>query len=124
MADRFYQLLGERIRRFRTLADLTLEQLAERADLDSQYVGFIERGQGKPSLDALQRLAAALSVKVSDLLQFEQEDRQEEKIYLARQTAQLLESRSPEEIHAIRKLIKQVIDLLPTRRRRRPLARR
>ena len=57
MAEQFYRLLGQRIRAVRKQASLTIEQLAEQASLDTQYVGFIERGQGKPSLDALQRIA-------------------------------------------------------------------
>ena len=113
MAEQFYRQLGQRIRTFRKRADLTLERLAERADLDTQYTGFIERGRGKPSLDALQRIAAALGVEVGELFQFQKGGGREEKDYLTRQIRQLLSSRRPNEIRAIRSLVRQIVELLP-----------
>ena len=43
------------------------ERLAEHADLDRSYIAGIEVGGRNPSLKALERLAGALSVRLSEL---------------------------------------------------------
>ena len=45
------------------------ERLAEHADLDRSYIAGIEVGARNPSLKALERLAAALSVHLADLFE-------------------------------------------------------
>lgn len=59
--------LGEAVRRLRTEARLSQEQLAERASTDLTQVGGIERGVRNPSYTTLVRLAAALEVTVGEL---------------------------------------------------------
>lgn len=59
--------LGEAVRRFRTEAGLSQEQLAERAATDLTQVGGVERGVRNPSYTTLVRLAAALEVSVGQL---------------------------------------------------------
>jgi transcriptional regulator with XRE-family HTH domain len=44
------------------------EKLAEKADLHHNYIGDIERGEENVSVDALTRIAAALKVRLSDLV--------------------------------------------------------
>ena len=43
------------------------ERLAERADMDRSYIAGIEVGARNPSLKALERLAAALSIQLCEL---------------------------------------------------------
>ncbi len=59
--------LGRRIRALRVAKEWTQETLAEHADLDRSYIAGIEVGARNPSLKALERLAAALSVNLSEL---------------------------------------------------------
>jgi transcriptional regulator with XRE-family HTH domain len=59
--------LGEAVRRLRTEARLSQEQLAERASTDLTQVGGIERGVRNPSYTTLLRLAAALETSVGEL---------------------------------------------------------
>jgi transcriptional regulator with XRE-family HTH domain len=59
--------LGEAIRRVRVEADLSQEQLAERAGTDLTQVGGIERGVRNPSYTTLLRLATALETSVGEL---------------------------------------------------------
>lgn len=63
------QIVGKNIRTCRTNAGLTLEQLAEKADLSWPYLSEIERGRENISLDKLARLAQALEVRLSKLLE-------------------------------------------------------
>ena len=63
-----YELLGKRIRDERLLLRLTIEQLAERADKSPNYIGQIERNDGKPSLETIVDIANALGTTVDALL--------------------------------------------------------
>jgi transcriptional regulator with XRE-family HTH domain len=62
-------IVGKNIRACRTHAGLTLEQLAEKADLSWPYLSEIERGRENISLDKLVRLAQALKVKLARLVE-------------------------------------------------------
>ena len=68
-ARKHRRVLGENIRLHRRKAELTQEKLAELADLHTNFVGDIERGEENVSVDALVRLASALRVKVADLVE-------------------------------------------------------
>ncbi|MBF6589621.1 MAG: helix-turn-helix transcriptional regulator [Ktedonobacterales bacterium] len=68
MAD-LQQTVGEVIRHERRERRLTLKGLAERAIISVVYLGEIERGKKYPSPVVLERLAAALDMDVSDLLE-------------------------------------------------------
>lgn len=63
------QLLGRNVRRYRKLKGMTQEQLALEAGMDRSYVSDLERGERNPSVRALGRLAAALSVEPMSLLE-------------------------------------------------------
>ncbi len=63
-----YELLGKRIRDERLLLRLTIEQLAERVDKSTNYIGQIERNNGKPSLETIVDIANALGTTVDELL--------------------------------------------------------
>jgi transcriptional regulator with XRE-family HTH domain len=60
--------IAENLREERTRAHLTLEQLAQRADLSSAHLSRIESGDRQPSLAALLSLSRALGITVSALL--------------------------------------------------------
>lgn len=62
-----YKILGERIRTERVKADLTQEQLAEKAGVARNYIGNIERAEHKVTLETLERIAKALNLRVSNL---------------------------------------------------------
>ncbi|HEV2211026.1 MAG TPA: helix-turn-helix transcriptional regulator, partial [Verrucomicrobiae bacterium] len=62
------RLLGGGIRKYRKLAALTQEQLAEKVDLNPVYMGQIERGYKVPTVDVLLRLSKAMKVHLRDLV--------------------------------------------------------
>lgn len=55
------------MRRFRKERKWTQEDLADRAQLTTTYVGQVERGDKVPSLTVLLKLARALGVSPADL---------------------------------------------------------
>lgn len=59
---------GKNVRRARQQKKLTQEQLAFEAEIDLTYVGGIERGKRNPSLLVMARIADALSISLSKLL--------------------------------------------------------
>lgn len=60
---------GDNIRRLRTGKGISQESLAELSDLHRTYVGAIERGERNVSLRNIVRLATALGVSPSKLLE-------------------------------------------------------
>jgi transcriptional regulator with XRE-family HTH domain len=59
--------IGRNIRHIRR-GRLSIEELARRADTSAGGVSLLENGRGNPSVETLRRLAAALEVELSDLL--------------------------------------------------------
>jgi len=62
------QLFGKRIREERQKRNLTLEQLSEKCDISSNFLGQLERGKNVPSLKSLIRIANVLEVSIDGLL--------------------------------------------------------
>ena len=60
--------LGRRIREERQKLNLTQEQLAEKINVSTTYIGFIERGERSITLGKLTLLASVLGVSVDYLL--------------------------------------------------------
>ena len=63
------EILGTTVRELRALLELSQEGLAERCDLHRTYIGGIERGERNVSLENIVRLATALDVTPSKLLE-------------------------------------------------------
>jgi transcriptional regulator with XRE-family HTH domain len=66
-ARNLYRIVGNAVRAQRKRARLSQEQLAEKADLTRNYIGEIERGEKKVTLDTLARVAKALKIRVAEL---------------------------------------------------------
>jgi transcriptional regulator with XRE-family HTH domain len=63
----------------RQRASLTQEELAERADVSTRFVSFLETARRQPSLSALYALSSGLGIRLQDLVieverQYEQMD--------------------------------------------------
>ncbi|MBI4727602.1 helix-turn-helix transcriptional regulator [candidate division TA06 bacterium] len=65
-----YQQIGQRIQTLRKQAGMTQEELSERADLSNTYIAMIEAGKRSPSIKALDKIAMALQVGITDLFGF------------------------------------------------------
>lgn len=62
------QLFGDIVRTLRQSRGLSQEALADRAGLHRTYISLLERGLRNPSLTVIQQLAAALKVRLVDLV--------------------------------------------------------
>ncbi|WP_227762806.1 helix-turn-helix domain-containing protein [Zhaonella formicivorans] len=64
-----YRLLGEKIRKERLSRGLTQEVLAEKANVSVSFMGQIERGERKLSLETLIKIGNVLGLSFDYLLQ-------------------------------------------------------
>lgn len=62
-------LFGKNVQRLRKNKGLSQEQLAEIAGLHRTYIGMIERAEKNITLINIEKIAAALNVKITDLLE-------------------------------------------------------
>ena len=60
--------IGNNIRKYRIDKKMNQEQLAERADLSTPYIGMIERGEKMPSLESFIKIVNALDVSADVIL--------------------------------------------------------
>jgi transcriptional regulator with XRE-family HTH domain len=60
-------VLGATIREHRVGVGLTIERLAEKANLHPNFLGRVERGEEYISVAALLRVAKALGIRVAEL---------------------------------------------------------
>ncbi len=60
--------IGNRVRINRKNANLTQEELAERADVSTSFISRLENGRVLPGIEGLNTIAAALNVGLQDLL--------------------------------------------------------
>ncbi len=68
-ASNHREVVGNNIRTCRTNAGMTLEELAEKAEMSWPYISEVERGRENISLDKLAQLAKALNVRLSKLVE-------------------------------------------------------
>jgi transcriptional regulator with XRE-family HTH domain len=63
------QKFGKKVRELRRIKNYSQEDLAEKAGLHRTYVGGIERGERNVALQNILRLAEALGITASELLE-------------------------------------------------------
>lgn len=61
--------LGKLIRTKRENQNLTQLELAEKSDVDRNYIGMLERGERDPSYLSLQKIAKGLGIPVNQLIE-------------------------------------------------------
>ena len=72
--DKISTKIGLKIVLERTKRKLSQEKLAELSDLSKNSLGAIERGTSSPSIDTLDRIAAALEIELSELVKVKSVD--------------------------------------------------
>ena len=63
-------LLARHIQKVRKTKKLTQEMLAEKIEVSTTWIGYIETAKFRPSLKLLYKIADALKVTVKDLFPF------------------------------------------------------
>ncbi len=102
--------VGAGIRAWRKKAGLTMNQLAELADIDGGFLATIETGKKAPSVVTLAKLAKALDVRLADLFQEVSQQSETLDAKLAHQFKSLAHGRSATEKADLLALLKQLRD--------------
>lgn len=66
--DNINTKIGIKIRLLRTKLRYSQEKLAELSELNKNSIGAIERGESKPTIDTLERIAKALNIELKELV--------------------------------------------------------
>ena len=61
--------VGQRIRNYRTKLGLSQEKLAALSGCHPTYIGQLERGEKNATLESIEKIAAALNISLSKLLE-------------------------------------------------------
>jgi transcriptional regulator with XRE-family HTH domain len=69
------QKLGRAVRRLRSRADYSQEAFAAAADIHRTYMGLVERGRVAPTIVTIQKIATALGITPSELLEEAERER-------------------------------------------------
>lgn len=102
------KLFGRRLRAVRKAAKITQEKAAEEAHLNPKYLGEIERGEKRPSFDAILALAKALNVSPAVFFHFDRLETDEK--VLRRKIDLLLQRGSSEQLQQAYRLIKTLLE--------------
>ena len=62
--------LAKRIRELRKSSDFTQSDLAEKTGLSTNFIALLEQGKRSPSIETLDKIAAALKVTLHELFYF------------------------------------------------------
>ena len=102
------KLFGKRIRTLRKAARITQEKAAEEARLNPKYLGQIERGEKRPSLDAILALAKALRVSPASFFHFDREENDER--VLQRKIDALLHERNSSQLQQAYRILRALFE--------------
>ncbi len=92
-----YRIIGNRIKKARNALCLTQEALSEKIGVSTNYLSKVEGGHEHPNLELLGKISVATDVSLSELLTGVVEERQ----YLQKDIAEILNSCSPEKTRLI-----------------------
>ena len=106
------QATADRIRHLRKQKDISQEELALRAGINTVYYGQIERGQKCPTVDTLYKIAAGLEIPLPDLLRFDTPAADSENMDMNAYMERLVKRIPPSKVSQVVKLLEAVVDLL------------
>ena len=102
-------LFGQNIRAVRDSLKISREIAAERAGIDADYLGEIERGEKWPALWMIRAIARALKVSPERFFQFENET--EEATTATERVQRVLDGRTPEEQNQALRVVRAIFGL-------------
>ncbi|AVQ21074.1 MerR family transcriptional regulator [Fusobacterium necrophorum subsp. funduliforme] len=83
--------IGEKIKKSRNEKSLSLRELAVKVDLSASFLSQIEQGKASPSIENLKKIATALDVRVSYLI--EDDEVQKNVDFVKKENIKYIESR-------------------------------
>jgi len=118
MSD-FLKLVGDKVKILRKDKELTQEELAEMSDLQSSYIGGVERGERNISLLTLEKIINSLNISPEAFFSFKDIDVQDktnlEQVITIHES--LLQTRNIEEIKTLHNITKEIIKLIDSEKK-------
>lgn len=109
MASDFSKLLGNRIRYYRNLNNLTQAKLAEAIGIETSTLAHIEIGKNLPAISRLPKIAEVLKIEVYQLfIKKEITDNSD----LINNITELLKTADDKQLRLIYKFIGNILDIL------------
>lgn len=108
------KVVGENIRYNRNQKGLSQEQLGFKAELNSSYIGEIERGIKSPTLKTLNKIVNALDITFEDIFTFDKNIEFKDTTIIDR-IAFEFKGRSDEEQLAVYSLIREILKFKDTK---------
>jgi len=107
--ETIYSVVGRKIREERKRLKLTQEELAEKADITANFLGHIERGTKRPTLDTLKKIADVLEIPMGVLFATEETYKLPSEDLFIKRFMSLVRDRKGEEKELILKIAKMIL---------------
>ena len=101
-------IAGHRLRALRQQRGYTQEEMAERAELHTTYIGQVERGEKNLTLLSMEKLLSALGVSFSEFFEYIEEERNEG---LAAKCYEIISRKSSEQQARIFRILNEIDEL-------------
>ncbi|MBP3488551.1 MAG: helix-turn-helix transcriptional regulator [Roseburia sp.] len=105
--------IGEQIKYYRTLKNMSQESLALLAGVNPAFVGQIERGMKSPTVNTLQKIAGALEISLAELFtpkEMEDGNTSGRELEL-RHIQYLLRDLSDEDVAAVTRIVTEIVKI-------------
>lgn len=109
MDEKFYKEIGRKIKELRKKKKITQEELAFKIGKSPNFIGLIERGKKRPSIETLRKIAEVLDVPIKSFFEsFNYSPPQED--ILTEKIKMLLRDTSDKDKKAIYQIIRTIIE--------------
>ncbi len=106
--ETIYRMVGKKIREERKKLKLTQEELAEKADITANFLGHIERGTKRPTLNTLRKIADVLQIPMAALFATEKTYRLPKEDLFIKRFMSLLRDKRGKEKELVLKIAKMI----------------
>jgi transcriptional regulator with XRE-family HTH domain len=108
--------VGNRIRQYRQRSGLSQEKLALNAGLTVSFLGDIERGKKKPTVESLEKLLVALDVTFLEFFTYETDMKLHKNCSALEKLNSMLKDRGNDEVEIIYSVVRQILQYGDARR--------
>jgi len=106
--DKFYKNIGEKVRKIRKKKNISQEELAWKIGKSPNFIGLIERGKKRPSIETLREISRVLGVPLKTFFDDMQYSLPEEDIFIEK-IRFLLRNTSEKDKKVVYQVIKSIL---------------
>ena len=105
----YSQLIGRRLRHFRTAQGLSQEQVAFDSGLNTNSVGMIERGIKSPTLSTLKRICDSLGITLAELFLYSEDGGGADNSEAIQRVTVLMHDLTPDDARRVAAIVEQAV---------------